>query len=104
MTSPDIQKEIANAAVVETINAIIKDIGDSLFAIIVDESHDMSTKEQMATALRYVDKLGHVKEHFLGITRVNNTSAVTLKSAIEEVFNKHSLSISRLRGDRKSVV
>ncbi|KAL4605598.1 hypothetical protein ACB092_09G041100 [Castanea dentata] len=98
MTSPDIQKEIANVAAVETINAIIKDIGDSLFAIIVDESHDMSTKEQMAIALRYVDKLGHVNERFLGITHVNNTSAVTLKSAIEEVFNKHSLSISRLRG------
>ncbi|XP_075645560.1 uncharacterized protein LOC142616631 [Castanea sativa] len=98
MTSPNIQKEIANVAAVETINAIIKDIGDSLFAIIVDESHDMSTKEQMAIALRYVDKLGHVNERFLSITHVNNTSAVTLKSAIEEVFNKHSLSISRLRG------
>nr|XP_023896645.1 uncharacterized protein LOC112008552 [Quercus suber] len=87
MTSPDIQKEIANAATVETINAIIKDIRDSLFAIIVDELRDMSTKEQLAIALCYVDKLGHVNERFLGITHVNNTSAVTLKSAIEEVFN-----------------
>ncbi|KAL0013926.1 hypothetical protein SO802_000995 [Lithocarpus litseifolius] len=98
MTSPDIQKEIANATAVETINAIIKDIGDSLFAIIVDESYDMSTKEQLVIALRYVDKLGHVNERFLGITNVNNIATVTLKSAIEEVFNKHSLSISRLRG------
>ena len=48
MTSPNIQKEIANVATVETINAIIKDIGDSLFAIIVDESCDMSTTEQLA--------------------------------------------------------
>ena len=32
MTSLDIQKEIANVAAVEAINAIIKDIGDSLFA------------------------------------------------------------------------
>ena len=98
MTSLDIQKEIANAAADETINAIIKDIRDLLFAIIVDESCDMSTKEQLAIALRYVDKLGHVNGHFLGITHVNNTSAVTLKSAIKGVFNKHSLSISRLRG------
>ena len=58
MTSPDIQKEVANAAAVETINAIIKDIGDSLFAIIVDESRNMSTKEQLGIALHYVDKLG----------------------------------------------
>ena len=48
MTSPNIQKEIANVVAVETINAIIKDIGDSLFAIIVDESCDMSTTEQLA--------------------------------------------------------
>ena len=47
--------------------------------------------------MRNVDKLGHVNGRFLGITHVNNTAAVTLKSAIEEVFNKHSLSISRLR-------
>ena len=98
MTSRDIQKEIANAAAVETINAIIKNIGDSLFAIIVDESRDMSTKEQLAIALCYVDKLGHVNERFLGITHVNNIATVTLKSAIEEVFNKHSLSLGRLRG------
>ena len=52
MTSPNIQKEIANVAAVETINVIIKDIGDPLFAIIVDESSDMSTKEQLAIALR----------------------------------------------------
>ena len=44
-----------------------------------------------------VDKLGHVNGRFLGITHVNNTVAVTLKSAIEEVFNKHNLSICRLR-------
>ena len=98
MTSPDIQKEIANAVVVETINVIIKDIRDSLFAIIVDESCDMSTKEQLAISLCYVDKLGHVNECFLGNTHVNNTVVMTLKSAIEEVFNKHSLSISILRG------
>ena len=39
-----------------------------------------------------------MNERFLGITHVNNTAVVTLKSAIEEVFNKHSLSISRLWG------
>ena len=58
----------------------------------------MSTKEQLAIALHYVDKLEHVNERFLGITHVNNTTTMTQKSAIEEVLNKHSLSISRLQG------
>ena len=39
-----------------------------------------------------------MNERFLGITHVNNTVEVTLKIAIEEIFNKHSLNISRLRG------
>ena len=45
LTSPDIQNDIVNAVAVETINIIIKDIGDSLFSILVDESHDISTKD-----------------------------------------------------------
>ena len=39
-----------------------------------------------------------MNERFLGITHVNNIAEVTLKIAIEEVFNKHSLNINRLRG------
>ncbi|KAK1352782.1 zinc finger MYM-type protein 1-like [Heracleum sosnowskyi] len=48
LISPDIQKDIVNAAAIETINVIIKDIGDSLFSVLVDESRDISMKEQMA--------------------------------------------------------
>jgi len=98
MTAPDIQKEIANAAASETLDAILKDLGDSSFAILVDEARDISVKEQLAIILRYVDKKGHVIERFLGITHVSNTTAAALKMAIESVLIKHHLSISRLRG------
>jgi hypothetical protein len=56
MTAPDIQKEIAHAVASKTIDAILKDLGDSPFAILVDESRDISVKEQLAIVLRYVDK------------------------------------------------
>jgi len=98
MTASDIQKDIANVAVSETLDAIIKDLGDSSFAILVDESRDISVKEQLAIVLRYVDKRVHVIERFLGITHVSNTTAVVLKRTIESILNKHHLSISRLRG------
>ncbi|XP_062085462.1 uncharacterized protein LOC133791557 [Humulus lupulus] len=98
LTSPDIQKDISNAAAVETTNIIIKDIGDSLFSILVDESRDISTKEQMAIVLRYVDKNGHVIERFIGIEHVPNTTALSLKAAIDKLFSRYGLSISRLRG------
>jgi hypothetical protein len=88
MTAPDIQKEIANA----------KDLGDSSFAILVDEARDISVKEQLTIVLRYVDKKGHVIERFLGITHVSNTTAAVLKMAIELVLIRHHLSINKLRG------
>ncbi|XP_048425917.1 zinc finger MYM-type protein 1-like [Pyrus x bretschneideri] len=98
LTSPDIQKDIVNACATETINAIIKDIRTSLFSILIDEFHDVSTKEQMTIVLRYVDKNGHVVERFIGIEHVTSTAALSLKETIDEVFSRHKLSMSRLRG------
>ena len=70
LTSPEIQKDIVNAIAIETVNAIIHDIGDALFSILVDESRDISMKEQMAVVLRYAEKRGHVVEQFIGIEHV----------------------------------
>ena len=82
----------------ETINVIIKDIGNALFSILVDESCDISIKEQMAIALHYVDKKGHIIEYFIGIEHVTDTTTVSLKAAIDKVFSRYKLSIFRLRG------
>ena len=48
MTCGKIQKDIATACADEIINAIKVELGDDLFAILVDESRDVSCKEQMA--------------------------------------------------------
>ncbi|KAI0492627.1 hypothetical protein KFK09_026903 [Dendrobium nobile] len=98
LTSPKVQKEICFAASAQTLTYIMKDIGNSYFSLIVDESRDISTKEQLAIAVRYVDKLGQVIERFIGIKHVTSTNAVTLKVAIEDILAKHSLSIQRIRG------
>ena len=98
MTSPCIQKEMINSIAVETTNAIVREIGNSLFSILVDEARDTSIKEQMTIVLRYVNKRGEVIEHFLGVTHVNDTCAKSLKDAIDSFFAKHRLSMSSLRG------
>ena len=67
LTSSNIQKDIVNIAAVETINVIIKDLGNALFYILVDESRDISIKEQMTVVLHYVNENGLVIECFLGI-------------------------------------
>jgi hypothetical protein len=45
MVAPHIQRDIANVAASETLNVILKDLGDSFFAIFVDESRDISIKK-----------------------------------------------------------
>ena len=60
----------------ETTNAIITNLGDELFAIIVDEARDISNKEQMAIALHYVNKKGSIVECFFGIVHVKDTTTL----------------------------
>ncbi|PIA38189.1 hypothetical protein AQUCO_02800092v1 [Aquilegia coerulea] len=59
LISPDIQKDLVNSCVVETVNAIMKYLGEELFVVLIDEARDTSGNEQMAIYLRYVDKRGY---------------------------------------------
>ncbi|KAK4544154.1 hypothetical protein RGQ29_033014 [Quercus rubra] len=70
---------------VETSKAIIKDLDNGFFSILVDESCDISVKEQMSL-------------RFLGIVHVASTTALSLKCAIECLLCEHNLSLSNLRG------
>jgi hypothetical protein len=98
LVAPSIQKDIVKVAAFETTKAIIDDLKDDLFSILIDESRDVSVKEQMSVVLCYVDKKGHVLERFLGIVHVDNTCSISLKLALEALFAKYNLSLSRVRG------
>nr|XP_009799704.1 PREDICTED: zinc finger MYM-type protein 1-like [Nicotiana sylvestris]XP_016458743.1 PREDICTED: zinc finger MYM-type protein 1-like [Nicotiana tabacum]XP_016458744.1 PREDICTED: zinc finger MYM-type protein 1-like [Nicotiana tabacum] len=98
MTSPDIQKDIVNSCAKETVKAIIEDLNGDLFGILVDESKDVSHKEQMALVLRYVNKEGELIERFLGLVHVKDTSAHALQNEIYSLLLQHSLSSSLIRG------
>ncbi|XP_031405753.1 zinc finger MYM-type protein 1-like [Punica granatum] len=98
MISPDIQNDLIRACAMETTNVILHELGDEFFAILLDESRDVSVKEQMAVALRLVNSEGYVVERFLGIVHVSDTTASSLKVAIQLLFLKHNLSLSKVRG------
>ncbi|XP_041995587.1 zinc finger MYM-type protein 1-like [Salvia splendens] len=98
MNSPRIQKELANACASEVTLAIVNDIGDKVFTLLVDEARDVSMKEQMGVVLRYVNNEGYVIEQFIGIVHVTDTSSHTLKCAIDDLLVKHNLSLSKVRG------
>nr|XP_009612886.1 zinc finger MYM-type protein 1-like [Nicotiana tomentosiformis] len=65
MIAPNIQKEIVNASAKETMKAIVKEMNGDYFGILVDESKDVSHKEQMSLVLRYINKEGKFIERFL---------------------------------------
>ena len=98
LTSPMIQKQIVSACAAKTTEAIISEIGDNFFSLLIDEARDKSIKEQMVVVLRYVNKFGKVVERFLGVVHVSDTIAQSLKNGIEDFFAKNGLSLSRLRG------
>ncbi|KAK4733999.1 hypothetical protein R3W88_008260 [Solanum pinnatisectum] len=83
---------------IETVKAIIEDINSDYFTLLVDESRDVSHKEQMAICLRYVDKSGFVMDAFIGLAHIKDTSALSLKEAIVDVLAHHYLTLSNVRG------
>ncbi|XP_052624997.1 uncharacterized protein LOC111916201 [Lactuca sativa] len=98
LISPKIQKELVQCFAQEVLLSIREEIGQDVFALLVNESSDVSKKEQMAIVLRYVDTLGFVKERFIGLVHVKDTSSLTLKNAINEVLTSNKLSFSQIRG------
>ncbi|XP_024969582.1 zinc finger MYM-type protein 1-like [Cynara cardunculus var. scolymus] len=87
-----------NGEIEKVLKDVIGEIGDDVFALLVDESSDVSRKEQMVVVLRFVDKIGVVQERFVGIVHVMDTSAVSLKSALDALFAKYGLSFTKVRG------
>ncbi|XP_070046144.1 uncharacterized protein [Nicotiana tomentosiformis] len=62
MIAPNIQKEIVNACAKEIIKAIVEDLNGDYFRILVDESKDVSHKEQMALVMRSFKRRDMLRE------------------------------------------
>jgi hypothetical protein len=98
LIAPEIQREIVQCFAKEVLHSILQKIGHDVFCLLVDESRDVSWKEKMAVVLRYVDKYGIVKERFVGLVHVSETSSAYLKSFIDALFADLKLSLKQVRG------
>uniref|UniRef100_A0A0D3BVU7 DUF4371 domain-containing protein n=1 Tax=Brassica oleracea var. oleracea TaxID=109376 RepID=A0A0D3BVU7_BRAOL len=59
MPSPPNQKDIVHCIAEEIVKSIIEEVDHGIFGLLVDESTDISHKEQMAVVLCFVDKDGN---------------------------------------------
>jgi len=83
MTCHEIQHELIKCCAQQTTKLVIEELDGSQFAILADESADVYQNEQLAVCMRYVDKKGRAIVRFLGITHVEDTTAMALKAAID---------------------
>ncbi|XP_062180364.1 uncharacterized protein LOC133884813 [Phragmites australis] len=98
MLAPPVQKDLAKSCAQDITKEIKKEIGDGYFSILIDESRDISIKEQMTVIVRFVNKKGKVMERFLGLKHVTETTSDALKGALFELLSTHGLDIARVRG------
>ncbi|KAJ3697985.1 hypothetical protein LUZ61_001690 [Rhynchospora tenuis] len=98
MLSHHIQKDLTKACAEEVMAVVMDEIHDRKFSVLIDESRDVSIKEQMAMILRFVNDEGKVLERFVGIQHIERCTAVALKEALVGMLCSHKLSISILRG------
>uniref|UniRef100_A0A8R7THM1 TTF-type domain-containing protein n=1 Tax=Triticum urartu TaxID=4572 RepID=A0A8R7THM1_TRIUA len=98
MLSPKIQRDITECFAKEVLGHVMKEIGNGVFSLLVDECRDVSDKEQMAVVLRYLDKCGLVQEKFVGVVHVEETTASYLKSCIDLLFSQLGLNLEQVRG------
>ena len=70
---------------------------DAYYAIIVDETTDISSKEQVTMCIRHVDNNWNVFEDFIGMYATNRTDAATLTQVISDILLRLNLPMCNLR-------
>ncbi|XP_042028087.1 zinc finger MYM-type protein 1-like [Salvia splendens] len=98
MTTLETQKQFVHAFASEITLAIVGDIGDKVFTLLVDGFWDISIDEHIGIFLRCVNDEGYVIERLLAIMQPPYCKSDFLKGVIDALFAKHDLSFSKLRG------
>lgn len=107
MTSPPIQKDIVHCFAEKVVKSIIKKIAHGVYGLLVDEYADISHKKQMAVVLCFVDKNVTIKERFIGVVYVRETSSLTLNLAIDGLKNVRGQGYdgaSNMKGDMSLIL
>ena len=71
-----------------------KEVG--VFTVLVDETKDVSKKEQMSISLRYIDDKAITHEHFLTYVHVESVTAESLTKYIVKTLQSFQLDLNSI--------
>ena len=98
-TSSDIQNEVLKTTALQVLRQVIESISSSPFlSLMVDETTDVSNKEQLVVCIRWVDKSLQPHEEFIGLYHIESTQSSTLLTTIHDVLQRMNISITKFRG------
>lgn len=97
-TSPMIQNELLQIMAMSVLRTVVGRIANRHFAIMVDETTDISNTEQLVFCLRYVDDQLVCHEQFIGLHSLDTTTAKSITCTIEDILLRLSLQLDNCRG------
>lgn len=97
--SPEIQNEVIEVCGNLVQKKLVQEINSSdCFAILADETMDISGKEQFSLCIRYISQNSMLKEDFLTFTQIVDVSAESIVNVILSVCNTLNLDMSKVIG------
>ncbi len=98
-TSHEIQNKLIQIMAHQVLRDLASKIQNSKFiCIMIDETNDITNKEQVTIVIRSINEELEVSEDFLGLYIVSSIDASSLFSVVSDVLTRLNLSWSRLRG------
>lgn len=99
-TSPRIQNEIIDLCGKTIREHIVNDVKKSTaYSILADETSNISGKEQLSVDVRFFDeKMGKVREEFLGFVELNAMDSKTIATAIDQFIQSCGLDPNKCVG------
>ncbi|CAF1444319.1 unnamed protein product [Rotaria sordida] len=91
-TSSQVQNEIIDCIHKYILNEILHRVENCLYSIIVDETTDASTAEQLSLSLRYYDqKTNDIREDFLTFIETVSCTGETIANIVLDYLTTHNL-------------
>ena len=97
-TSHDMQNEMLGVMALNLLRKIADNVRISKFTIMIDETTDVSTAEQVVIVLRWVGSDLDVHEDFIGLYSTDSISSGSLVGIVKDILLRLNLSIENCRG------